>query len=94
MCTLYQKVYDRTYEHLLKKIGKKLFQPPDDREEVPSEQVSMLLQGYSLLISACEIEDEIPDDIKVNYLISDAFVYLYIIIMVEVNGAVGRIWSL
>ena len=45
-----------------------MFQPPDDKEEVPSEQFSMFLQGYSLLLSACEIEDEIPDELKVTYL--------------------------
>lgn len=45
-----------------------MFQPPDDMEEVPSEQFSMFLQGYSSLLSACKIEDEIPDEVKVTYL--------------------------
>lgn len=61
---------------MLKEIGAKIFQPPS--QEVPSEQTSMFLEGYSLLMSACELTDAIPESVKVSIVIASCMHVYYI----------------
>ena len=59
-----QRVYDTTHLHLMQEMDKKIFL--EGNTEVQEEYNTWFLQGYALLLSACELTGACPPELQVQ----------------------------